>query len=241
MYSKSEGGVPESIVEAINVSRDFYIGGYKHQALVEVSLTINRGDFFAIAGPSGSGKSTLLNILGCLERPTAGEVKIQGSSTRQMSVNALADFRAERLGFVFQTFNLIPTLNAQENVEYPLLLLQMTAKERRQRAQEALVKVGLENFRNNRPSQLSGGQRQRVAIARAIVKMPLLVLADEPTANLDHRTSTEILDLMQALNQNEKTTFLFSSHDALVLSRAESVMHLKDGKMLQRNEIDHVA
>lgn len=241
MFSVFEQTEEGFLLEAISVSRTFILGSHVHQALQNVSLKLERNAFTAIAGPSGSGKSTLLNILGCLERPTSGDVKVEGISTRDMSVPELAKFRAEKLGFIFQTFNLIPTLNALENVEYPLLLTGVHSKERIERAQEALNKVGLENFYKNRPSQLSGGQRQRVAIARAIVKKPLLVLADEPTANLDQKTSCEILDLMQELNSQEQITFLLSSHDPLVLKRTHRVIHLVDGKQTQDNELLNVA
>ncbi len=230
-----------SLVQAIDVCRSFFLGEHSHQALTNVSLEIKKHDFSAIAGPSGSGKSTLLNILGCLERPTSGDVMIEGVSTKELSIRQLSDFRAKKLGFVFQTFNLVPTLSSLENVEYPLLLLNINAKERKQRSEEALKKVGLEKFLKNHPSQLSGGQRQRVAIARAIVKKPLLVLADEPTANLDKKTANEILDLMQQLNLAEKIAFLFSSHDPLVLARANSVAYLTDGQRDESHREQYVA
>jgi putative ABC transport system ATP-binding protein len=241
MFDESHARKTACVVQALDVSRVYALGEHKHQALNKVSLEVEPQDFCAIAGPSGSGKSTLLNILGCLERPTSGEVLIEGVSTKQLTVNQLADFRAQKLGFVFQTFNLVPTLSALENVEYPLLLLNISASERRKIAQEALRKVGLEKFFKNRPSQLSGGQRQRVAIARAIVKKPLLILADEPTANLDRNTATEILDLMQRLNSDEKMTFVFSSHDPLVLKRATHVSYLVDGLKVSGGEERHVA
>jgi putative ABC transport system ATP-binding protein len=231
----------DCVVQAVEVSRIYSLGEHTHQALNKVSLQVSSQAFCAIAGPSGSGKSTLLNILGCLERPSSGDVFVEGISTKQLTVNQLADFRSQKLGFVFQTFNLVPTLSALENVEDPLLLLNISAAERRTIAQEALKKVGLEKFLKNRPSQLSGGQRQRVAIARAIVKKPLLILADEPTANLDRNTATEILDLMQRLNSEEKMTFVFSSHDPLVLKRATHVSYLVDGIKVSEGEERHVA
>lgn len=241
MQSEQRSFQDRVLVEAIGVSRKFVIGNFTHNALENVSLELKRNAFTAIAGPSGSGKSTLLNILGCLERPSSGEVRIEGTSTRDMTLQELAYFRAHRLGFIFQTFNLIPTLNALENVEYPLLLTGANSKDRKIRAEEALQKVGLEKFLKNRPNQLSGGQRQRVAIARAIVKSPVVVLADEPTANLDSKTSVEILALMQSLNKNEHITFLLSSHDPLVLSRAQTVIHLADGKRVETSEMSNVA
>jgi putative ABC transport system ATP-binding protein len=236
-----QSSASQFVVQAFDICRNYTLGEFQHQALKNVSFEVRRQDFAAIAGPSGSGKSTLLNILGCLERPSSGDVLIEGVSTKQLSIEQLANFRAEKLGFIFQTFNLIPTLNALENVEYPLLLLNCSAKERRSKAREALQKVGLEKFYRNTPSQLSGGQRQRVAIARAIVKRPLLILADEPTANLDQKTSNEILDLLQRLNQEERMTVLFSSHDPLVLKRASSVSYLVDGCCAPNEGLPHVA
>ncbi|NQW44857.1 MAG: ABC transporter ATP-binding protein [Deltaproteobacteria bacterium] len=230
MSLKSVPNTLSLVVEAHRVSRTYSIGSHCHQALNQVSLEIRKGDFCDIAGPSGSGKTTLLNILGCLDRPTEGDVLIEGVSTKKFSVNELAKFRSENLGFIFQTFNLIPTLSALENVEYPLLLLSRTYRSRRELAEEALKIVGLENFKRNRPGQLSGGQRQRVAIARALVKKPLLILADEPTANLDRKNSIEILDLMSRLHEENGVTFLFSSHDPLVLKRATKISYLSDGR-----------
>lgn len=241
MFDESHARKTACVVQALDVSRVFILGEHTHQALNKVSLEVEPQAFCAIAGPSGSGKSTLLNILGCLERPTSGEVLIEGVSTKQLTVNQLADFRAQKLGFVFQTFNLVPTLSALENVEYPLLLLNIVTRERRRMAQDALRKVGLEKFFKNRPGQLSGGQRQRVAIARAIVKKPLLILADEPTANLDRNTATEVFNMMQRLNREEKMTFVFSSHDPLVLKRATQVSYLVDGLKVSGGEERHVA
>ena len=230
-----------SIVKAVSVSRKYLMGALEYPALREINFNLNRNDFSAIAGPSGSGKSTLLNILGCLDRPSSGDVFIEGISTRELSLSELADFRSQKLGFIFQTFNLIPTLSALENVEYPLLLQKLPSKLRKKMAEESLVKVGLEKFFHFRPGQLSGGQRQRVAIARAIVKKPILILADEPTANLDHRTSLEILALMQHLNREEQMSVLFSSHDPEVLKRASTVTYLMDGVTMREGNVSHVA
>ncbi|MBM4317839.1 MAG: ABC transporter ATP-binding protein [Deltaproteobacteria bacterium] len=228
--------VCENIVQAVDVGRKYSLGLCEHQALLGVNFNLKKNDFAAIAGPSGSGKSTLLNILGCLERPSNGDVLIEGISTQKFNTFELAEFRAHRLGFIFQTFNLIPTLSALENVEYPLLLLKLKAKDRRLQAEEALVKVGLEKFLKSRPNEMSGGQRQRVAIARAIVKKPVLILADEPTANLDQKTAREILDLMQRLNVEDGISVLFSSHDGEVLKRASSVTYLVDGQVWNPKE-----
>lgn len=229
------------VVQAVGVTRTYQIGPTEYPVLSDVFFDLKKNDFAALAGPSGSGKSTLLNILGCLDRPTSGDVLIEGVSTKQLTLSELADFRSQKLGFIFQTFNLIPTLTALENVEYPLLLQKLPAKKRRAMAEESLAKVGLEKFFKFRPSQLSGGQRQRVAIARAIVKKPVLILADEPTANLDHKTSHEILTLLQQLNLNEGMTVLFSSHDPDVLRLASQVTHLVDGATVQKGKFSHVA
>lgn len=241
MFESKQSQSARNLVQVIDVGRTYTLGQHQHQALSNINLEVRSQDFIAIAGPSGSGKSTLLNILGCLERPSKGTVLIEGTSIDHLKIPQLAEFRARKLGFIFQTFNLIPTLSSLENVEYPLLLLGLPSRQRRQMAEGALAKVGLEKFTKNRPNQLSGGQRQRVAIARAIVKNPLLVLADEPTANLDQKTATEILDLMQQLNQEEKITFVFSSHDSLVLTRAKSVSYLADGRNVIPSGVKHVA
>jgi putative ABC transport system ATP-binding protein len=183
----------------------------------------------ALAGTSGSGKTTLLNLIGAIDTPTSGDILLDGIPLRMLSPDDLARFRCKKLGFVFQTFNLIPTLSTLENVEYPLLLLGMGRDQRRRMTLEALDQVGLAKKTRNKPSELSGGQRQRVAVARAMVKKPRLILADEPTANLDRKTAVEILDLMQKLNKELQTTFVFSTHDQMILSRAERVFYLADG------------
>ncbi len=210
-----------------------YPGGSKVAAVRGVDFTVEWGEFTALAGPSGSGKSTLLNLIGTLDRPTKGEVLYEGRSVSRLPVSDLADFRLRALGFVFQAYNLIPVLSAVENVEYPLVLQGVGPGERRRAAQEALSWVGLESYGDRRPDLLSGGQQQRVAVARAIVHRPALVLADEPTANLDSKTGGALLDLMQTLNKDHGVTFLFSSHDPAVLSRARRVVHLVDGELLQ--------
>ena len=219
------------IVEVANLHK-IYPGGSKVAALRGIDLSISRGEFSALAGPSGSGKSTLLNMIGTLDQPTKGTVSYDGHVVSTLGVDALSDFRLRSLGFVFQAYNLIPVLTAIENVEYPLVLQGVDPKERRQLAHEVLSWVGLEGYAERRPDLLSGGQQQRVAVARAIVTRPSLVLADEPTANLDSKTGAQLLDLMQSLNKDHGITFLFSSHDGAVLERARRVVRLQDGELL---------
>ena len=218
------------LVEVHRVEK-IYPGGSKVAALRGVDLTISHGEFSALAGPSGSGKSTLLNLIGTLDRPTKGTIKYEGRTVSDLDVDALSDFRLGSLGFIFQSYNLIPVLTAVENVEYPLVLRGMDPVERRRLAHEALSWVTLEGYAQRRPDLLSGGQQQRVAVARAIVTRPALVLADEPTANLDSKTGAALLDLMQDLNKKQGITFLFSSHDSAVLERARRVVRLQDGEL----------
>ena len=208
-----------------------YPGGTKVAAVRGVAFALGRGEFTALAGPSGSGKSTLLNLIGTLDRPTKGEILYDGRIVSRLDADALADFRLHALGFVFQSYNLIPVLTAVENVEYPLVLQGVGPAERRAAAHEALKRVGLDGYANRRPDNLSGGQQQRAAVARAIVHRPALVLADEPTANLDSKTGGSLLDLMEELNRDHGVTFLFSSHDPAVLARARRVIHLLDGAL----------
>ncbi len=217
------------LLVAKDVTKRYRMGGVEVDALRGINLTVNVGEFMALAGTSGSGKTTLLNLIGAIDKPSSGDILLDGIPLRLLTPDELAMFRCKKLGFVFQTFNLIPTLSTLENVEYPLLLLGMSRDQRRKRAKEALDQVGLGKKMANRPSELSGGQRQRVAIARAMVKKPRLILADEPTANLDRKTAVEILDLMQKLNKDLQTTFIFSTHDQMILSRAERVFYLADG------------
>ena len=200
-------------------------------AVHALSLAFQRGEFTAIAGPSGSGKSTLLNIIGTLDAVTGGTVVYDGRTVTGLPEGDLADFRLRSLGFVFQAYNLIPVLTAVENVEYVLALQGVPRGERRMRAMEALKSVGLEAQAGRRPDLLSGGQQQRVAVARAIVHRPMVVLADEPTANLDSKTAEALLELMQALNTDHGVTFIFSSHDPRVLSRARRVVEIRDGRL----------
>jgi putative ABC transport system ATP-binding protein len=223
---------PETValVELRGVEK-IYPGGAKVAAVRGVDLKIARGEFTALAGPSGSGKSTLLNLIGTLDRATKGEILHDGRNVTRLDADALADFRLGALGFVFQSYNLIPVLTAEENVEYPLVLRGVGASERRAAARDALRRVGLESQAHRRPDLLSGGQQQRVAVARAIVHRPALVLADEPTANLDSKTGAALLDLMEELNREHGVTFVFSSHDPAVLSRARRVVHIQDGEL----------
>jgi putative ABC transport system ATP-binding protein len=221
----------ENLVELENVSREYRLDHSHVTALAEVTLRVAAGEFLAVAGPSGSGKSTLLNLIGCLDRPSGGRIAIGNIEVMALKLSQLAAFRRERLGFVFQTFNLIPVFTAWENVEYPLLLRRMPQQERRRRVQEALESVGLAERARHRPDLLSGGERQRVAVARAIVHRPALVLADEPTANLDTANATHLIELMHDLNRRLGLTFIFSTHDQRLLQRAGRVVRLCDGRL----------
>jgi putative ABC transport system ATP-binding protein len=213
-----------------DVSKTYRLGKVAVTALAGVSLVVKAGEFLAVAGPSGSGKTTLLNLIGCLDTPTSGEVAIDGEAISGLSSGRRADLRARKLGFVFQTFNLIPVLTAWENVEYPLLL-QRGRGDVAARVRAALEHVGLADRARHRPPELSGGQQQRVAIARALVTEPALVLADEPTANLDSRTGHEIVELMRQLNRERGTTFVFSTHDPRIVNVADRVLEISDGRL----------
>ncbi|RMF00814.1 MAG: ABC transporter ATP-binding protein, partial [Bacteroidetes bacterium] len=202
-------------------------------ALRGVDLTIEAGEFTAIVGPSGSGKTTLLNIIGGLDRPSSGAVTVGGTDISQLSDNQLIDFRKDHIGFVFQAYNLIPVLTAKENVEFVMLLQKRSAAERHARAQELLQAVGLADQTHKRPAEMSGGQQQRVAVARALAPKPTFVLADEPTANLDSASTTQLLDIMASLNQEEGITFVFSTHDQRVIDRARRVVTLEDGQVVK--------
>ncbi len=220
------------IIRVDDLSKTYRLGEQDVTALEGVSLTVEEGVFMAIAGPSGRGKSTLLNIMGCIDTPSKGRVEIEGKDVSGQSPDDLADVRARTIGFIFQTFNLLPVLSAFENVEYPLLQMpELSAPERRDRVNHYLSKVGLAKYAHHRPNQLSGGQRQRVAVARALVTHSRVVLADEPTANLDRRTGESILNLMRDLNQNDGTTFVFSTHDKRVMNRADRLVRMEDGQI----------
>jgi len=217
-----------------SVGRTYKLGVQTVSALTNVSLDIDEGAFIAIAGPSGSGKSTLLNLIGLIDTPTSGRLLIDDRDVSRRTPDDLSELRARTIGFVFQTFNLLPVLTAQENVEYPLLQFpELTPQERRERVAKYLELVKLTRYAKHRPNQLSGGQRQRVAIARALATHPRLVLADEPTANLDHRTGARILRLMRKINRIHGTTFIFSTHDPRVLELADRRVDLEDGKIVR--------
>lgn len=224
----------EAVVEVCRAGKEYVLGKQTVVALQDVSLTVSRGEFMALAGPSGSGKSTLLNLIGCIDTPSTGTIRIKGQDVSGRTADELADLRLNTLGFVFQTFNLLPVLSAWENVEFPLQQQRGVDKNTRQeRVAHYLKVVGLERFAHHRPNELSGGQRQRVAIARALATHPGIVLADEPTANLDHRTGESILQLMKDLNREEGTTFIFSTHDRRVMEMADRVIELADGKITE--------
>ena len=221
------------MIEAEGVSKIYRAGDVRVPALRSVDLSVERGEFTAIAGPSGSGKSTLLNILSGLDSPTSGRVLLGGRLISEMGGRALSDFRRDHIGFIFQAYNLIPVLTVLENIEYVMLLQGVPQQARRERVREILALVGLEGMEGRRPPQLSGGQQQRVAIARAMVSEPDLILADEPTANLDSNTGSALLDLMRELNTRRRMTFLFSSHDQMIMDRAKRLVVLKDGQIAQ--------
>ncbi len=222
--------MPELVrVEA--VTRQFPMDHNFVRALDGVSLRVTAGEFLAIAGPSGSGKSTLLNLIGCIDKPTSGRILIDGVDTSKLNPTRMTALRREKIGFVFQTFNLIPVFTAAENVEFPLLVQGVSAGVRRQRVAAALESVGLSARANHRPDLLSGGERQRVAVARAIVHRPALVLADEPTANLDTHNATQLIDLMHDLNRRLGLTFIFSTHDARLLEHTDRIVRLCDGQI----------
>jgi putative ABC transport system ATP-binding protein len=232
---------PEAVVNVIEikgVTKDYPLGSTIVKALRGVDLTIEEGDLMTIMGPSGSGKTTLLNIIGCIDQATAGSVKVQGDEVTKLNDRQITDLRLHRIGFIFQTFNLIPVLSALENVEFPLLLLKKDSRAQVRKKAEALIdKVGIREYMQHKPAELSGGQRQRVAIARALVTNPDIVLADEPTANLDSVTGAQILDLMKEMNAREKTTFIFSTHDANVLKYAKTAVKIHDGVIVEKTAL----
>ena len=221
-----------SVVRLEHIYKDYLLGDQKVQALKDITLSFDPGVFLAIAGPSGSGKTTLLNLIGCIDTPSRGKIFINDQDVSGRSSDELADLRSRSIGFIFQTFNLLPVLSAAENVEYPLLQRRdVSESERKKRVGYFLDIVGLSKFSSHRPNQLSGGQRQRVAIARALAILPSIVLADEPTANLDHHTGEEILLLMKQINRAFNTTFIFSTHDKRVIAKADRLVRVKDGEI----------
>lgn len=221
-----------SIIELENATKIYTLGEVETRALDGVSLSIEKGEFTAVVGPSGSGKTTLLQLIGCLDRPNSGTVKINGKDVTRFSANQRADLRREEIGFIFQFFALVPVLNAYENIELPLLLSGVNAKERRERVMELLKAVGMTDRAKHRPDQMSGGEQQRVAIARALAPRPLMVLADEPTANLDTDNGKQAMEIMQRLNEQTGTAFIFATHDPRVVAFARRVVKLRDGRIV---------
>jgi putative ABC transport system ATP-binding protein len=219
----------EPIIRLKEVTKDYGQGDVIVHALRGVTLDIEAGDFMAMAGPSGSGKSTLLNVIGGLDKPTSGDIEVEGRSIVSLSISELSRLRRDRIGFIFQSYNLVPVLTAFENAEYVLMLQGAKIDERREKVNRLLNEVGLEGMENRFPRELSGGQQQRVAIARAIASDPALVLADEPTANVDSKTAAGLLDLMRRLNEERNVTFLFSTHDEKVMRHAKKLLWLIDG------------
>jgi putative ABC transport system ATP-binding protein len=218
-----------AVVKTEGLVKDYHLNGLTVNALRGVSLDFEKGEFTAIAGPSGSGKSTFLHLVGCLDVPSEGSISIEERKVADLSTKSLALLRRAKIGFIFQAYNLIPVLTALENVSLPLILLGSGASKAREISIGALAEVGLEGMEERKPKEMSGGQQQRVAIARALVKKPALILADEPTANLDSKTGKEILDLMLELNRKEGSTFIFSTHDPMVMEYARRLVRLKDG------------
>jgi putative ABC transport system ATP-binding protein len=226
------------VIQTKNIFKIYNEGkGNEVHAVNNVSLEIEKGEFTAIVGPSGSGKTTLLNIIGGLDTPTSGNVLIENTETASLKENEMINFRLHNIGFVFQSYNLIPVLNAKENVGFIMLLQNIPEKERTERVTSLLKAVGLENQMEKRPNQMSGGQQQRVAVARALASKPKFVLADEPTANLDSKSTTDLLDIMENLNNEEGITFVFSTHDQRVIDRAHRIITLEDGKIIKDEKI----
>jgi len=221
------------IINLTQITKEYYLGKTKIEALRGLDLRINKGEFTVILGPSGSGKSTLLNIIGCLDRASAGVYILDGENISGRDFNSLSEIRNQKIGFIFQSFNLIPVLNVIENIEFPCLLRKKSDPDLRKKVLALCEEVGLSSFVQHKPDELSGGQRQRVAIARALITEPDIVLADEPTANLDSKTSSQILDLMVNLNDKHKVTFIFATHDPRIMDRARRTVKINDGKIIE--------
>ena len=221
------------VIETEHVCRFFGEGEVGVAALDDISIKIEQGEFSAIIGPSGSGKTTFLQLVGGLDNPTSGRVWLSGANIAEMTGRELSDFRRDHIGFIFQSYNLLPVLSAEENIEYVMLLQGVSADKRHKRVREVLSLVGLEGLGDRRPAQLSGGQQQRVAVARAMASSPDIILADEPTANLDSATGAALLDVMRRLNEEQDMTFVFSTHDQKIMDRAKRLIHLHDGKVEQ--------
>jgi len=228
----SAGATPLVVLEA--VQKTYRLDAVEVPSLIDIDLTIRARCFTVISGPSGSGKTTLLNVIGCIDQPDRGAVTVAGRAVQAMSDDELSDFRARNIGFIFQSFNLLPVLTVYENVEYPLLLSHVPGRKRRRRVRELLAAVGLADKAANLPGQLSGGQRQRVAIARALAPAPQLVLADEPTANLDSGTGAEIIELMRRMQREHAVSFVFSSHDPQLVAAADDELVMRDGRITPR-------
>jgi putative ABC transport system ATP-binding protein len=226
----------EDLIVTRSVKKVYHDNGVPVEAIRGIDLTIKRGEFTAIVGPSGSGKTTFLNVISGLDVPTDGDVWLAGKELSAMSGRELSDFRRDHIGFIFQAYNLIPVLTVEENVEYIMLLQGVSKEDRHQRVEEILAEMGLDGFADRLPTKLSGGQQQRVAVARAMVSRPSLILADEPTANLDSKTGAELLDMMRQLNQKSGITFVFSTHDRQIMERARRLVTLKDG-MIDSDEV----
>lgn len=228
-----KGSLTMKQIELFDVSKKYRLGNTSIDALQNVFFSVDQGEFLSVVGTSGSGKTTLLNIIGCIDKASSGDVRIAGRKINDLKDHELTDLRLHKIGFIFQTFNLIPVLDAYENIELPLLLMKTHSKKNiKYRVNELVEQVGLTKFIRHKPSELSGGQRQRVAIARALVTNPAIILADEPTANLDSETGNSILELMKSINRRVKTTFIFSTHDPEVLKYAERIVHIKDGRFV---------
>ncbi len=221
----------EKVIEIKDLSKTYSADEVEVHALRSLNLTIKKGEFMAIAGPSGSGKTTLLNVMSGLDSPTSGRVLLAGKYISEMKGGELSDFRRDHIGFIFQSYNLIPVLTVKENIEYIMLLQGISDTERLSRVASILKQVGLEGMEGRRPKQLSGGQQQRVAVARAMVSKPDIILADEPTANLDSHTGASLLDIMRELNEKSGMTFVFSTHDTMIMERAKRLVLLKDGEV----------
>jgi putative ABC transport system ATP-binding protein len=224
-----------TLVKLREVSKDYQIGEITVQALKNIELEIEKQTFISFVGPSGSGKTTLLNLIGCIDKPSSGEIFIEGTNVKYFSAKESAKFRGRHLGFIFQNFNLLPVLTAYENVEYPLIMVQnIDPDNRKERVLHYLEAVGMSDQKDKYPSQLSGGQKQRVAVARALATNPKLVLADEPTANLDHATAFKVIELMRKMQKEFNTTFIFSTHDPKIVREAEIVYTLEDGIIVKK-------
>ncbi len=226
-----------NLITAVDINKIYRSGEIEVQALRSINFEIEAGSFISFIGPSGSGKTTLLNLIGCLDKPTSGKLKVAGVLTSDLSRREAASFRGKNLGFIFQDFNLIPVLTVYENVEYPLLLVQnLPHKERKDRVHSLLEKVGMKDQMNKYPDQISGGQKQRVAVARALVSKPRLVLADEPTANLDSKTAFMVIDIMRQMRDDYGVTFIFSTHDPKIVSEVEILFTLEDGLLVNTSK-----